>query len=107
MPLTYPWNISEQCAAHILQGDDKGGGGHSPRTPRPNKSIFPLDWSDQLILDVISDVATDPTIIARSLLGGRAIREAKRTGIVVRVVSDAAGHVITGYPILNKADRSS
>ncbi|MBA3676737.1 MAG: EndoU domain-containing protein [Sphingosinicella sp.] len=79
---------------HILNGDETGGG-HRAGTGRPGKSEFPSTWSDQDILEAISDVATDPTA-DRKVEGGRNISEDTRNGVDIRTVDDG-GRIVTGY----------
>lgn len=83
---------------HILDGDPGGGGGHRPGTGIPGKSEFPPGWSDDRILDAVSDVATDPASVTKPLPDGRQIVEGTRSGIEIRVILDKAGNIVTGYP---------
>lgn len=57
---------SEARTTHILDGEVRPngtfGGGHRPGTGFPNKSEFPMGWSDGKIMHEISDIATDPTV---------------------------------------------
>lgn len=96
--LRLPSNVTAERAAHILHGDTNGGG-HSPRTGHPGKSHFPGSWSDQTILDKISEIALDPTLPKRPSYQGRLIVEGVRSGVQVRVVVDRNGRVITGFPL--------
>ena len=98
MSLRLPSNVTAERAAHILHGDASGGG-HSPRTGKPGKSSFPRSWSDQTIIDIISESALDPTLTRRPSYQGRLIVEGVRSGVQVRVVVDRNGRVITGFPL--------
>ncbi|MBY0257082.1 EndoU domain-containing protein [Methylobacterium sp.] len=93
-----PRSISRVRAQHILRGDSSGGG-HSPRQGKAGKSLFPADWSDQTILDMIHEVATDSSSVTRKSRLKRVICEGVRKGIKIRVVLDRDGTVITGFPL--------
>ena len=88
---------SPQRRRHILDGDATGGG-HRPGTGNPGKSEFPVGWSDDRIMHEISDVATDPSLTPRPGRGGRTIVEGTRDGIDIRVIQEANGDIVTGYP---------
>ena len=88
---------SPQRRSHILDGDATGGG-HRPGTGNPGKSEFSQGWSDDQIMHSISDVATDPNAITRAGRGGRTITEGMRNGIDIRVIQDANGEIVSGFP---------
>jgi RHS repeat-associated protein len=83
---------------HILDGEPNGGGGHRAGTGR-GKSEFPKEWSDDKIIDAISDVATDPNSVSSIGRGGKTVVEGIRDGIKIRVVISKDGEIVTGYPI--------
>jgi uncharacterized protein YukE len=83
---------------HILEGDPGGSGGHRPGTGISGKSEFPPGWSDDRIVDAVSDVATDPASVTTPLPGGRQIVDGTRSGVEIRVILDKAGNIVTGYP---------
>jgi hypothetical protein len=80
---------------HILDGDQTGGG-HRPGTGNSGKSEFPASWSDDKIMEYISDVATDPTARVTQR-GATIIREATREGIDIRVII-RNGRIVSGFP---------
>jgi RHS repeat-associated protein len=82
---------------HILSGDQTGGG-HRPGTGIPGKSEFPAGWTDDQILDTITDIATDPASTRTPSFGGRTVVTGTRNGIDIRVIVDANGNVVSGYP---------
>jgi filamentous hemagglutinin len=86
---------------HILDGDGpKLGGGHRFGTGKPNKSEFPKSWSDDKILEVVSDIASDPSV-KWSKPDARGFITGTRTvdGIDVKVVVDTVNdRIVTGYP---------
>ncbi|HYV44405.1 MAG TPA: EndoU domain-containing protein [Myxococcaceae bacterium] len=85
---------------HILDGDGPGkGGGHRPGAGKPGKSEFPAGWTDAKIIHEISDVATDPGSSRTPGPGGRTIVEGTRDGVSIRVIIDADGKIITGFPV--------
>jgi RHS repeat-associated protein len=91
--------VDEKGAKHILEGDATGGG-HRPGTGISGKSEFPAGWSDEKILNAISDVATDPNSTRMVSRGGRTVVEGVREGVSIRVVVEADGsRIVTGYPI--------
>ena len=82
---------------HILEGDATGGG-HRPGVGLPRKSEFPVGWSDDQIIHAISDVATDPAAVRSAGRGGRTIVTGMRDGVEIRVVLEADGTIVTGFP---------
>lgn len=87
---------------HILDGEvlsnGRYSGGHRAGTGFPNKSEFPRDWSDDKIMDHISDVATDPLSITRAGRGGDVFARGTREGVEIEVLI-RRGEVWTGYPV--------
>ena len=82
---------------HILDGDSTGGG-HRPGIGIPGKSEFPQDWSDDKIIDAISDVATDPNSVSTSGRGGKTVVDGARDGVGIRVIIGKDGNIVTGFP---------
>ena len=87
---------------HILDGDKKGGG-HRHGTGKSGKTEFPPEWSDEKILDAISDVATDPNSVTGTGKWDAPWAEGTRDGIDIHVDfyppnSPHAGKISTGYP---------
>jgi RHS repeat-associated protein len=82
---------------HILDGD-KTGGGHRPGLGKPGKSEFPKGWSDDKIMHMISDVATDPASVSYVGSNGRTVVEGTREGISIRVIVGSKGDIVTGFP---------
>jgi hypothetical protein len=89
--------VTEEREIHILDGDSTGGG-HRYGTGIPGKSEFPKEWSDDKIMNEISDIATDPSAKRTPSRGGRTVIDSTRDGIDVRVVVDKNGNIITGFP---------
>ena len=54
-----PTDLTGNRRQHILAGDSKGGG-HRAGAGKSGKTEFPTDWTDNKIINDISDVATDP-----------------------------------------------
>lgn len=93
---------SDARTTHILDGEVRlngsFGGGHRPGTGFPNKSEFPLGWSDGRIMHEISDVATDPSLAWRN--GNRAgdfFVNGSRGGVDIEVLI-RNDQIWTGYP---------
>ena len=99
LPSSYVDLTDAKAGTHILEGDATGGG-HRPGTGIPGKSEFPQGWSDEKILDAVSDVATDPNVIwskpdKRGYITGIKTID----GVDVKVVFDTKnGRIVTGYP---------
>ncbi|HEY5978166.1 MAG TPA: EndoU domain-containing protein [Microlunatus sp.] len=95
---------------HILEGEGPGSGGH--RWPGgPGKTSFPRNWSDEKIMQEISDVATDPSLPRIQQTGaagatltksGKPVRfkvEGVRDGVRIRVILEPGGvGIVTGFP---------
>ena len=95
---------SKERTEHILYGAEselrKGtfSGGH--KFPgRPGKTPFPKDWTDQKIMNHISDIATDPKIPWMPGKGGRVLAEGVRENLKIRVVISNKKGIVTGHPI--------
>lgn len=92
--------LDGKANTHILDGDGPTSGGHRFGTGTPGKSEFPQSWSDQKIVRVISDIATDPSVKwsmpdARGYISTTVTKE----GVDVKVVYDSRNNrVVTGYP---------
>jgi hypothetical protein len=88
-----------QGSQHILDGDATGGG-HAPGTGIPGKSEFPASWSNDQILDTISDISTDPDQVwSPPDSRGYTTTTATVDGVDIKVVYDTQnGRIVTGYP---------
>ncbi len=85
---------------HILDGDATGGG-HRPGTGIPGKSEFPAGWSDDKIMNAISDVATNPNSIFTPGRGGRTVVTGTVDGVTITVILESparGGGIVTGFP---------
>jgi hypothetical protein len=97
-------NIPENRQVHILDGEwdyDTGellGGGHAPGSGNEGKTEFPERWSDETIMDNISNVARDPGTRDSRPGGGYRV-----TGVVdgvnIEVLLNADGTVWSAYPL--------
>lgn len=78
---------------HILDG-------HGPGRGTPGKSEFPSNWSDQRVLNEISDIARDPKQSwSRPDSRGYATTTKTVDGVDIKVVYDTLNsRVVTGYP---------
>ena len=56
--------LAEDRRKYILDGNERGGGGHGPGRTTPDNSTFPSDWSDEKTIEAIKDVA-NPSYSAR------------------------------------------
>uniref|UniRef100_UPI000A67F85A EndoU domain-containing protein n=1 Tax=Histophilus somni TaxID=731 RepID=UPI000A67F85A len=105
--------VSSQRAEHILYGDKTGGGHKFSFTNILNgKSKFPIHWSEKKILDVISNIATDPNLEWVQQTGTKGSLYTKKgvpsrfkvegvvDGVRIRVIVEPMGNgVITAFPI--------
>jgi hypothetical protein len=48
---------------------------------------------------MVSEVARDPKLARRPSYQGRLIVEGMRRGVIIRVILDRHGQVITGFPL--------
>ncbi|MCG7545743.1 EndoU domain-containing protein [Pseudoalteromonas sp. MM17-2] len=94
-------NLADDDATnHILNGD-KDGGGHGPGRGVPGKSEFPSDWSDDEVMDAVSDVATDPESKSKPAREGRTKTSGTRKGVKIDVITgsnEEHGKIITAWP---------
>jgi RHS repeat-associated protein len=104
-PLDLPGSITPGRAKHILEGD-RTGGGHRAGTGRPGQTEFPEEWTDQDIIDAISDIYNNgevdddlPDVEDGSGYTG------EHRGIRIEVIADEDGNVITGYPVPGQEDK--
>ncbi len=92
--------LDAKANKHILDGDGPTSGGHRFGTGTPGKSEFPQSWSDQKIANVVSDIATDPSVQwSKPDARGYASATVTREGVDVKVIYDTkSNRVVTGYP---------
>jgi hypothetical protein len=89
---------------HILEGDSAtGGGGHAAYATIPGKTQFPAGWSDDKIMNAVSDIATDPEAWRNLTVGpnGNYQLVGTRDGLPIMVIlNPTQGFSIwTAYPI--------
>ncbi|WP_148284319.1 polymorphic toxin-type HINT domain-containing protein [Luteimicrobium xylanilyticum] len=101
--------ISDQRRTHILDGDVTGGGHRWPGGP--GKSPFPREWSDDEIMEHVSNVVTDPrstwseggpggALFTRTGRPARFVVVGERQGVRIKVVTAPAGEgIVTAYPV--------
>ena len=101
---------SRQRTKHILDSDHNGGGHRWPG--KPGKTPYPRSWSDEEIMETVSDIATDPSITWKQKGGRPGATTYKRSGNPVRytaidtreglnikaIVEPGGQGIITGYP---------
>ena len=103
--------IESERRTHILDGDADGKGGHRAGTGLPGKTEFPAEWSDDVVLDNITDVVKDPNSTWKQETGRPGAEFTKkgapvkwsvtgtRDGIDIRVLVEPSGRgVVSGYP---------
>ena len=104
--------ISPERAHHILRGERRvnartgkvrWSGGHA-HPGQPGKSPFPKNWSDDHILDTVADMASRRgrlKLVDSDLVNDSAnlVYEERREGLLVHVVLDPDGKVVTAYPV--------
>ena len=102
--------INSQQRTHILDSDTTGGG-HGPGRGISGKSEFPASWSDEQIMNYISEVIQDPNSIwfqqngkagAKYTKTGNPVKwqiDGTRDGVNIRVIVEPDGRgVITAFP---------
>lgn len=103
-PVPSSISITELRKIHILDGDgsdDVNSGGHAPGTGIPGKTEFPDNktWTDDHIIKSIQDVAKNPDQVPVLQKHGTWLVTGTRDGVVIEVVVDTSGNIITGYPV--------
>jgi hypothetical protein len=101
---------SPSARTHILDGDANGGG-HRFGTGNSGKTEFPAHWTDDEIMNHVSDIATDPDSYFENATGpagslytnagnpAKIWAEGVRDGVYVRVLTEPAGRgIVTAYP---------
>ncbi len=90
--------INSQQRTHILDSDATGGG-HGPGRGISGKSEFPASWSDEQIMNYISEVIQDPNSqwvqrtgqpSAKYTIAGKPVRwqiEGTRDSVKIKVIS--------------------
>lgn len=90
--------IPEDRAKHILDGDDFGGG-HRAGTGVPGKTEFPMDWSDEDILEAIKEVAGTGIIDRPARRPKEYVIVGEVNGVTIETVVKPNGEIRTAYPI--------
>ncbi len=98
--------IREMDQQHILDGS-RGGGGHRPGSPnihnKPDHRNFPNSWDDDMILDAVADIATDPKSFWGSDKWGNPVASGTVDGVDINVHfygpnSIHHGGIVSAYP---------
>lgn len=97
-PIPDQIHLSRDGAVHILDGI-RTRGGHLAGTGAPEKTEFPPGWTRDRILRSALSVARDPTKIRRSAQFGRWIATGVRDGVMMLVVTEPDGQLVTAYPL--------
>jgi hypothetical protein len=94
-----PVTVSEQSKAHILHGDETGGG-HQFGAGRPCKSEFPKEWSGDDIIANVELIASNDNLPWRKQKNGYYTAEETVEGVRVRVILNGRRNdVVTAYPV--------
>lgn len=92
-------NLSPQREAHILDSDETGGG-HFYGTGIPDKSEFPKEWGDDVIVERVLDVGRNPdSVPIFNERTGNWEAEGVREGVVIRTIVGPDGYVHTAHPL--------
>ena len=94
-PLDAP-RLPPERAAHILDGDDTGGG-HRHGTGVPDKSEFPANWDDDTILNAIIAVAHSPENVHQQW-NQRWKARGEVDNVLIDVIIDPDGTIWTAWP---------
>ena len=91
-------SITADRLRHLLYGDATGGG-HKVGYGLPGKSKFPAEWSDDEVAEALLGVADATASARRPGRLGRVIVEGGWRGAYIRVIQEADGSIVTGFPI--------
>lgn len=91
--------LSPQREAHILYGDDRGGG-HLHGVGQPCKSEFPAAWTARDVIKNVREAAANDNINWRREQNGYYSGEGTIHRVRVRIILDGEkDDIITAYPI--------
>lgn len=100
--LTWPDDIDVPAdrRTHILDGDPDDGGGHRSGTGRPDKTEFPPDWDDDVIIDAVLSIARTPDQPPeRAAWGDRWQVSGTRDGVGIVAIVESDGSICTAWPL--------
>ncbi|MCE5294364.1 MAG: EndoU domain-containing protein, partial [Chlamydiales bacterium] len=93
---------SDTATHHIIFGEGAGFGGHLWPGAK-NKSPFPANWSPGKIMDIVSDIATDPLLTWKpsSKINdlGRFVVHGIREDVKIRVIIEQGADLVSAYPV--------
>lgn len=98
-------DLEPERQRHILDGDPPevnggDGGGHRAGTGKPGKSEFPPTWTDDDIIRRAMDTAMHPMrTIDKHPVRKHLLAQAEHEGVLIRVVVDSKGRIISAYPL--------
>jgi hypothetical protein len=93
------FNVTPERAAHILDGDATGGGGHRHGVGKPGKTEFPADWNDERIVGSILEVVRHPSQPpVHQDWNNRWLCVGVRDEVEISVVVQRTGEVWTAWP---------
>ncbi len=84
--------------AHILDGEPGDGGGHRAGTGRPGKTEFPVEWTDDRIVDAVLSVARYPDQPPARQANDRWRVAGTRDGVSFVAIVESGGGVWTAWP---------
>ncbi len=87
---------------HLLDGDDKGTGGHRfgvLPAPGHRKTWFPSTWTDDDIVLAVLAVARSPIVAVRGGAGSFINCFGEISGVRLKVRVQIDGTIITGHPL--------
>ena len=92
--------LTADRAEHILSGDGPGtlGGGHRHGAGRPGKTEFPANWSDDMIVSTVQDVARNPDRAQWQESNSRWNVGGERDGVGVKAIVLPDGRIWAAWP---------
>lgn len=94
------FRLSAERAAHILDGEPDGGGGHRSGTGKPGKTEFPASWDDGKVLAAILDVVRRPdSTPGHQEWNGRWVARGTRDDVGIVAVIERDGRIWTAWPL--------
>jgi hypothetical protein len=91
--------VTPERTAHILDGDETGGGGHRHGVGKPGKTEFPASWEDAKIISTALNVARGPDRPpVRQDWNDTWLCAGTRDSVDVSVVVMRSGEILTSWP---------
>lgn len=91
--------LTDERRTHLLDGDQRGGGGHRHGTGERGKTEFPADWADDRIVDAVLAVAREPEQTPeRQSWNERWRVSGRHDGVQIVAIVESGGQIWTAWP---------